>query len=249
MRCRCVDASTSTPPHLCRFTSSHAHIRRCTSPHPRICTSISPLYIHTITPSHLSCLSFFLSFFLHIFSLASVHLHLRTLTSTDLPLHLHISTHLCRTCASTLSLLHVHPFFISLIYIFSTVLDNHMSRSRATSSSCSCLAFQPLFCPVLRCQGQPARSPPLPACRFRGRRSTWRFRGRRSTQSLPEQLRRAWSMLARGHLNRVDFVAGAALCEPGVQISWQAKYTEPPGPAGPAPGCLSCRLRGRRSTW
>ena len=110
LRCRCIHASTSTPPHLSTFTSSHAHIRRSTSPppHPHICTSISHLYIHTVAPSHLSCLSFFI----HIFSLVSVHLHLRTPTSTDLPLHLHTSTDLYRTCTSTLSLLHIHPLFL-----------------------------------------------------------------------------------------------------------------------------------------
>ena len=123
LRCRCVDASTSTPPHLCKFTSSHAHIRRSTSPPHHTHTSAHLYHICTSTLSLLH-----ISFFLHICSLASVHLHLRTLTSTDLPLHLHTSTHLYRTCTSTLSLLHVHPLFL---YIFSTALDNHMSRSRA----------------------------------------------------------------------------------------------------------------------
>ena len=49
-------------------------------------------------------------------------------------------------------------------------------------------------------------------------------------------------------------VAGAALCAPGVEISWQAQYTEPPGaaaarvvPAGPRL-LLEGRFRGRRST-
>ena len=70
---------------------------------------------------------------IYVFSLASVHLRLRTLASIHLPLHLHTSTHLYATCTSTLSLLQVHPFFLSFfIDLFSTVLDNHMSRSRAT---------------------------------------------------------------------------------------------------------------------
>ena len=51
LRCRCIDASPSTPPHLCTFTSSHAHIRRST------CT---PPYIYTvyIAPAHPHCHSF-----------------------------------------------------------------------------------------------------------------------------------------------------------------------------------------------
>ena len=122
LRCRCIDASTSTPPHLSTFTSSHPHIHRSTSP-PRHTHASAHLY-HICTPTlsllHICpvFLSFFISFFLHIFSLVSVHLHLRTLTSTDLPLHLHTSTHLYRTCTSTLSLLHVHPFFLSFYISF-----------------------------------------------------------------------------------------------------------------------------------
>ena len=64
LRCRCIDASTSTPPHLSTlassyiFTRSRPQIYLSTSPHPHICTSISHLYIHTVAPSHLSCLSF-----------------------------------------------------------------------------------------------------------------------------------------------------------------------------------------------
>ena len=133
LRCRCIDASTSTPPHLSTFTSSHAHIRRSTSPPHHTHTSAHLYHLYHICTSTLSLLhicpvflsfflswflSFFLSFFLHIFSLVSVHLHLRTLTSTDLPLHLHTSTHLYRTCTSTLSLLHVHPFFLSFYISF-----------------------------------------------------------------------------------------------------------------------------------
>ena len=52
----CIDASTSTPPHLSTFTSSHAHIRRSTSP-PHHITSVHPLQIY-ITPAHPHCHSF-----------------------------------------------------------------------------------------------------------------------------------------------------------------------------------------------
>ena len=135
LHCRCIDASTSTPPHLSTFTSSHAHIRRSTSPPHYTHTSahllISHLYIHTVAPSHLSCLSFFL----HIFSLVSVHLHLRTLTSTDLPLHLHTSTDLYRTCAS-----HCHSFTSTLsfslsIHLFDCAGQLHVLLSGQPSSS------------------------------------------------------------------------------------------------------------------
>ena len=99
-----------------------------TSTHPHICTSISHLYIHTVTPSHppsLSfCLSVFLSVFLHVLSLTCVDLHLDTLTSADLPLHLHTYAHLYRTCASTLSLLHIRPLFLSFYISFSLHILN-----------------------------------------------------------------------------------------------------------------------------
>ena len=90
-----------SPLYIYIFTRSHPQIYLSTTPHPHICTSISHLYIHTVAPSHLSCLSFFL----HIFSLV-------------LPLHLHASTHLYRTCTSTQSLLRVHPFFLSFFLSF-----------------------------------------------------------------------------------------------------------------------------------
>ena len=89
LRCRCIDASTSTPPHLSTFTSftrSHPQIYLSTSPHPHICTSISHLYIHYRSISHL---------------------RIHTVTPS-------------------------HPPSLSLfLYIFSTALDNYMSRSRA----------------------------------------------------------------------------------------------------------------------
>ena len=118
LRCRCIDASTSTPPHLSTFTSSHAHIRRSTSPPHHTHTSAHLYHICTSTLSLLHICPVFLSCFLHILSLVSVHLHLRTLTSTDLPLHLHTSTDLYRTCTSTLSLLHIHPLFLSFYTSF-----------------------------------------------------------------------------------------------------------------------------------
>ena len=89
LRCRCIDASTSTPPYLSTFTSSNAHIRKSTSPPHHTHTSAHLYHICSSTSLLLHICP--VSFFLHIFSLVSVHLHLRTLTSIHLPLHLHIS--------------------------------------------------------------------------------------------------------------------------------------------------------------
>ena len=122
LRCRCIDASASTNPspsplYIYIFTRSHPQIYLSTSLHPHICTSISHLYIHTVAPSHLSFLSFFLSFYISFFSSLTSpppyiyrsisHLHIHTLTPS-------------------------HPPSLSLfLYIFSTALDNYMSRARA----------------------------------------------------------------------------------------------------------------------
>ena len=131
LRCRCIDASTSTPPHLSTFTSSHAshpQIYLSTSPHPHICTSISHLYIHTVAPSHLSCLSFFLSTYLFSRLCAFTSSHAHTHRSTSPPPYIYRSISHLRIHTVTPS----HPPSLSLfLYIFSTVLDNYMSRSRA----------------------------------------------------------------------------------------------------------------------
>ena len=138
MHCRCIDASTSTLPHLSTFTSSHAHIRRSTSPPHHTHTSAHLYHICASTLSLLHICPVFLSFFLHIFSLVSVRLHLRTLTSTDLPLHLHTSTDLYRTCTS-----HCHSFTSTLsfslsIHLFDSAGQLHVSLSGQPSSSSSC---------------------------------------------------------------------------------------------------------------
>ena len=126
LRCRRIYVCTPSPLYMFIFTRSHLQIYLSTSPRLHIyITSVHP-HCHSFT----SVLSFVLSTYL--FSLVSVHLHLGTLTSTDLPVHLHTSTH-------SISHLHIHtvtpsrpPFLSIFLYIFSTVLDNHMSRSRAT---------------------------------------------------------------------------------------------------------------------
>ena len=119
LRCRCIDASTSTPPHLSTFTSSHAHIRRSTSPPHHTHTSAHLYHICTSTLSLLHICPVFLSFYISFLSSLCIYIFARSpLTSTDLPLHLHTSTDLYRTCTSTLSLLHIHPLFLSVYTSF-----------------------------------------------------------------------------------------------------------------------------------
>ena len=138
LRCRCIDASTSTPPHLSTFTSSHAHIRRSTSPphHTHTSAHLSHLYIHTVAPSHLSCPSFFLSFFLCFF--LSTYLFSRLCAFTSSQAHIHRSSSPPPYIYRSISHLHIHtvtpshpPSLSLVLYIFSTVLDNYTSRSRA----------------------------------------------------------------------------------------------------------------------
>ena len=71
-------------------------------------------------------------------------------------------------------------------------------------------------------------------------------RGRRSTQSLLEELRRAWAPLGRGWLR----VARAVQRASWLPFAWQAQYTEPPGGAAARMGAAGPRLasRGTRST-
>ena len=136
LRCRCIDAPTSTPPHLSTFTSSHAHIRRSTSPPHHTHTS-AHLYITSVHPHCLLhiCpvfLSFFLSFFL------STYLFSRLCAFTSSHAHIDRSTSPPPYIYRSISRLHIHtvtpshpPSLSLFLYIFSTVLDNCMSRSRA----------------------------------------------------------------------------------------------------------------------
>ena len=95
------------------------------------------------------------------------------------------------------------------------------------------------------------------SCGARGRR--WGrgclWRGRRSTQSLLDELRRAWPPLGP----RLPFAWQAQYTEPPklrrasppLPLAWQAQYTEPPGRAAArvaAAGGRGCLSRGRRST-
>ena len=94
----------------------------------------------------------------------------------------------------------------------------------------------------------------LPDCLSRGRRSTqslleelrrawaplgrgWLLCGRRSTQSLLKELRRGWLR-----------VAGAVQRASWLPFAWQAQYTEPPEGAGARVGAAGPRLASRDST-
>ena len=136
LHCRCIDASTSTPPHLSTFTCSHAHIRRSTSPPPHTSAHLYHICTSTLSLLHICPLSFFLStsflssLCIYIFARSHPQIYLSTSMHLQIYIsHLHI----------TLSLLHIHPLFLFL-YIFSTVLDNYMSRSRA-NRCLVCLSF------------------------------------------------------------------------------------------------------------
>ena len=144
LRSRCIDASTSytlSPLYIYTVTRSHPQIYLSTAPHPHICTSISHLYIHTVAPSHLSCLSFFL----HIFSLVSVHLHLCTLTSTDLPPPPYIYRIYIAPAHP-----HYHSFTSTLsfslsIHLFDSAGQLHVSLSGQPSSSSQFNVFNTLL--------------------------------------------------------------------------------------------------------
>ena len=111
------------------------------------------LYIHTVTPSHPPSLSFFLSFFLHVLSLTCVDLHLDTLTSADLPLHLHTSVHLYRTCKSNTVTPSRPPSLSLLLYIFSLYFKLNFFATSYSITDCikkSSLLDNDFYCFITR---------------------------------------------------------------------------------------------------
>ena len=109
LRCRCIYASTSTPPHLCTFTSSHARIRRSTSLPPHTHTSAHLYHICTSTLSLLHIRPLFLSTYLFILSPLYIYIftrsHPQIYLSTSTHLHIYITPahpH-CRSFTSALS--------------------------------------------------------------------------------------------------------------------------------------------------
>jgi len=135
LRCRCIDASTSTPPHLSTFTSSHAHIRRSTSPPHHTHTSAHLYHICTSTLSLLHICPVFLSFYISFLSYLCIYIFARSHPQIYLStLHLHTSTDLHRTCAS-----HCHSFTSTLsfslsIHLFDSAGQLHVSLSGQPSS-------------------------------------------------------------------------------------------------------------------
>ena len=136
LRCRCIDASTSTPPHLSTFTSSHAHIRRSTSPPHHTHTS-AHLYITSVHPhcrSFTSVLSFFLSFYISFLSSLCIYIFARSHRQIYLSTSIHLQIYIapahphCHSFTSTLS-------FSLSIHLFDSAGQLHVSLSGQPSSS------------------------------------------------------------------------------------------------------------------
>ena len=127
--CRCIDASTSTLPHLSTLTSSHAHIRRSTSPPHHTHTSAHLYHICTSTLSLLHICPVFLSFYISFLSSLCIYIFARSHPQICLSASIHLQIYIAPAHHSVTP---SHPPSLSLfLYILSTVLDNYMSRSRA----------------------------------------------------------------------------------------------------------------------
>ena len=111
LHCRCIDASTSTPPHLSTFTCSHAHIRRSTSPPPHTSAHLYHICTSTLSLLHICPLSFFLHLFSRLCAFTSSHAHIHR--STSPPPCIYRSIY--RTCTS-----HCHSFTSTLSFSFYT---------------------------------------------------------------------------------------------------------------------------------
>ena len=133
LHCRCIDASTSTPPHLSTFTSSHAHIRRSTSPPHHTHTSAHLYHICTSTLSLLHVCPVFLSFYISFLSPLCLYIFARSHPQIYLSTSIHLQIY--RTCTS-----HCHSFTSSLsfslsIHLFDSAGQLHVSLSGQPSSS------------------------------------------------------------------------------------------------------------------
>ena len=129
LRCRCIDASTSTPPHLSTFTSSHAHIRRSTSPPHHTHTSAHLYHTCTSTLSLLHICPVFSSSYISFLSSLCIYIFARSHPQIYLSTSIHLQIYIAPAHHTVTP---SHPPALSLfLYIFSTVLDNYMSRSRA----------------------------------------------------------------------------------------------------------------------
>ena len=117
-RCRCIDASTSTPPHLSTFRSSHAHIRRSTSPPHHTHTSAHLYHICTSTLSLLHICPVFSSSYISFLSSLCIYIFARSHPQIYLSTSIHLQIITPAHPHSTLSLLHIHPLFLSFYTSF-----------------------------------------------------------------------------------------------------------------------------------
>ena len=144
LRCRCIDASTSTPPHLSTFTSSHAHIRRSTSPPHHTHTSAHLYHICTSTLSLLHICPVFLSFYISFLSSLCIYIFARSHPQIYLSTSMHLQIYIapahphCHSFTSTLS-------FSLSIHLFDSAGQLHVSLSGQPSSSSQFNVFNTLL--------------------------------------------------------------------------------------------------------
>ena len=136
LRCRCIDAATSTPPHLSTFTSSHDPIRRSTSPPHHTHTSAHLYHICTSTLSLLHICPVFFSFYISFLSSLCIYIFARSHPQIYLSTSIHL--HICIAPAHP----HCHSFtsilsFSLSIYLFHSAGQSHVSLSGHPSSSSS----------------------------------------------------------------------------------------------------------------
>ena len=128
LQCRCIDASTSTHPHLSTFTSSHAHIRRSTSP---------PHYTHTSARLyHMSLLHIcpvFLSFYISFLSSLCTYIFARSHPQIYLSTSIHLQIYIA-PAHHTVTPSHPPSFSLS-IHLFDSAGQLHVSLSGQPSSS------------------------------------------------------------------------------------------------------------------
>ena len=136
LRCRCIYVYTPSPLYIYIFTRSHPQIYLSTSTHPHICTSISHLYIQTVTPSHPPSLSFFLSFFLLSFYISFLSpLYIYIFTRSHLQIYLSTATRLHIYIAPAHP--HCHSFTSALSFSLSAYLFSSYFRSNFVATSYS----------------------------------------------------------------------------------------------------------------
>ena len=130
LRCRCVYASTP----ICAFISSHANIRRSTSPPPHAHTSIYIYHICTSTLSFLHIRPLFLSFFFLSFYISFLSpLDIYIFAHSHLQIYLSTSTHLHSYIAPTYP--HCHSFTSTLSFSLSTYLFPSYFKSDLLATS------------------------------------------------------------------------------------------------------------------